>query len=254
MGRRDRSRRRWMAVTVALALHLAILALFLHSRPPVDKGVGEGRGAFDVSLAGFSRGAAPSKTPAQPTAPVAPAAPAPPAPADPIKPRSVLAIVSDILSIPLPEHSATPTPLAPAPSPVMARAIAQASGAPGAACDIAGAVETALRADPVTHGAVLLIPTKAGAAANAVMLWNGQWIAPGEVGGAAAFDTLRIAIRQIVAAAQPECRDAEIVGPRFMLIPDGGATLVVVFGTASWRWSELLVDPAGLTLDGPAAD
>jgi hypothetical protein len=75
-----------------------------------------------------------------------------------------------------------------------------------------------------------------------VMLWNGQWIAPGEVGEAAAFDTLRIAIRQIVAAAQPECRDAEIVGPRFMLIPDGEATMVVVFGDASWRWSDLLVD------------
>ena len=190
-----------------------------------------------------------AEAPSPRLAPIAPAPsatrkpPTPPAPPDPIKPRSVLAIVSDILSIPLPEHSVTPTPLVPTPSPVLVQAIAQASGAPGAACDVAGAVQTALRSDPETHGAILLMPRKQGVGANAVLIWNGAWIAPAATGDLPAFTTIRRAIRQIVAAAPSECRDQAMVGPRFMLIPEPESTMVVVFGNASWKWSDLLVDP-----------
>ncbi len=240
---RRRDRRRWIAVVLAIALHLSILALFLGSRPRPDIGAGVGVGAMDISLAGFSHGSVATKMPAMPVSAAPSPTTAPPAPTDPIKARSVLAIVSDILAIPLPEHSVTPTPLTSPPSPAMAQAMAQASGAAGAACEIGGAVQTALGSDPDTHAAILLIPIKARSAADAIVMWNGAWIAPAEVGGAAAFDTLRIAIRKVVAAAQPECRDRNIVGPRFMLIPDGDVTLVMVFGNAAWRWSDLLVDP-----------
>ena len=172
------------------------------------------------------------------------AKPSPPAPADPIKPRSVVQIVSDILAIPLSEHSVIPQPLVSSPSPTLVEVAAPASGSPGAACDVGGAVQVALRSDPAAHGAVMLIPRRDRSAANAVMMWNGQWIDPIEVGGVAPFSTIRTSIRQIVATARPDCRDQEIIGPRFMLIPDAdGAMVVVVLGTASWRWSDLLVDP-----------
>ena len=229
---------------LALILHLLILALFLFSHPRVDLGQGVGAGAMDLSLAGLGHAAAPSPrlATAAPAPPATPKPPAPPAPPDPIKPRSVLAIVSDILSIPLPEHSVTPTPLVPTPSPVLAQAMAQASGAPGAACDVAGAVQTALRSDPETHGAILLMPRSQGAGADAVVIWNGGWIDPAATGGLPALTTIRAAIRQVVAAAPAECRDQAIMGPRFMLIPEADTTIVVVFGDASWKWSDLLVD------------
>jgi hypothetical protein len=241
------SRRRLWGLGLALGLHLLILALFLFSHPRVDIGQGVGAGAMDLSLAGLGHAEAPSPRLAT-AAPARPATPKPPAPPDPIKPRSVLAIVSDILSIPLPEHSVTPTPLIATPSPTLVQAMAQASGAPGAACDVAGAVQTALRSDPETQGAILLMPRKQGVGANAVLIWNGAWIAPAATGGLPAFTTIRGAIRQIVAAAPSECRDQAMVGPRFMLIPEPESTLVVVFGNASWKWSDLLADP-----DGPQA-
>lgn len=205
---------------------------------------------MDVSLAGFSRGAAPSPSHATPATPAAPA-PAAQVSADPIEPRSVLAIVSDILAIPLPENSATPTALVSSPSPAMAQAVAQASGSSGVACDIDGAVQTALRTDPDAHGAVLLVAPRNRSAANAVMLWNGHWIAPAEAGRAGAYDGLRASIRGIVAGASPECRGRSILGPRFMLIPAFDTTMVVVFGNASWRWADLLGDRAGPPSESP---
>ena len=242
-----RDHRRWVAVSLAVTLHLAILALFLRSQPTVAVGRGRGEGAMDVALTGFSRGAA-LATPSTPARAVPPAAtkPSPPAPASAIKPRSVLAIVSDILAIPVPDQTITPTPvIAAPPSPVMMRAMAQAAGAPGASCDIGGAVQTALREDPVIHSAVLLVPMRARSAANAVVMWNGQWIAPLDAGRAAALDTLQTGIRQVIAAAQPDCRDRELTGPRFMLIPAGEATMVLVFGNASWKWSDLATAESG---------
>ena len=235
-------RRRLAAVGLAVALHLAILALFIVAHPPVNIGEGVGAGAMDVSIAGFSRGAAPTPTKSPPAATASPSTATPPAPPDPIKPRSVLQIVSDILSIPLPENSATPTPLTAPPTPVIAQAMAQASGAPGASCDIDGAVRLALTSDPATHAAVLLIPHNERVAANAVLLWNGAWTNPADIGGAPALTTIRAAIRQIVASAQPECRARDVTGPRFMLVPDSDGMMVIAIGNATWRWSDLLVD------------
>ena len=136
----------------------------------------------------------------------------------------------------------------------MAQAIVQVSGAPGAACDIGSAVQTVLRSDPATQGAIVLVPHQARVAANALMMWNGQWIAPAEVGGVAALDVLRMAVRQVVAAAQPDCRDRAIVGPRFMLIPDGDTTMVMVFGDTAWRWSDVLADSSPVQPAPPSAD
>ena len=247
VGKARSSDRRLPALAIALGLHLLFLIYIFANPPRVTIGQGVGDGAMDVSLAGLGHAEA---TPSHAARAVQAKAavttpPAPLRPTDPIKPRSVLAIVSDILAIPLPEHSVTPTPLVAAPTPVVAQAMAQAAGSSGAACDIAGAVQTVLVADPAAHGAILVIPTKVHSASNAVMMWNGQWVAPADVGGASAFQTLRTAIRQVVSAAGSDCRDREIVGPRFMLVPDGDATMVAVFGNASWRWSDLLVDPAG---------
>ncbi len=247
---RGGNRRRWVAAGLATALHLAILALFLGGRPAPTTGEGVGAGAMEVSLAGFSRGATPTPAHAAP-APAAPSAkPAPPAPDDPIEPRTVLQTVSDILAISLPEQSATPRPLVANVNPTIPQTAAAASGAPGAACDIEGAVQTTLRSDPGAHGAVLLIPRRQRSAANAVLLWNGRWIDPAEVGGATAFETIRTSIRQVVSTAQADCREREVVGPRFMLIPEGEGMVVAVVGNASWRWSDLLVDPVSTPAEG----
>ncbi len=249
--RSDRSgRHRWVAAGSAVAVHLAILALFLGSHPPATMGEGVGAGAMDIELAGFSKGSAPSPAHAAAKPRASPSKPAPPTASDPIKPRTVLQVVSDILAIPLPEHSVTPQPLVSSPTPTVIQAATPASGSPGAACDIGGAVQVALRSDPAAHQAVTLIPRPDRSAANAVMMWNGQWIDPAEVGGAASFSTVRTSIRQIVAAADPGCRDQELVGPRFMLIPDAeGAMIVVAVGNATWRWSDLLIDPPGAADD-----
>lgn len=250
--RRAGPRGRWPAVGLALALHFAILALFLISNPPRDIGEGVGAGAMDVSIAGLSHGAAPSPTKSPSSAKIAPPAPAPTPslPADAIKPRTVFQIVSDILTIPLAEHAATPTPLTAPPTPVIAQAMAQASGAPGAACDIGDAVRLALTSDPATHAAVLLIPRDQRVAANAVLLWNGAWTDPADVGGAPTFTVIRSSIRQIVASAQPACRAQDIVGPRFMLVPEPDGMVVIAVGNATWRWSDLLVDPDGKAARG----
>lgn len=237
------TRHRLAAVVFAVGLHLLILTLFLtgHRDTKVDAGVG--LGATNVSLAGLSRSVSQrSQAATPPKAAVPPVPPTPPQPVDQIKPRSVLAIVSEILAIPLPEQSVTPTPLVSTPSPAMVEAVAQVSGASGTACDITGAIQTALRLDPVVHNSLQLIPSKERTAANAVVVWNGQWLGSGGIGPDPAFDSLRGAIRQIVSAAPVECRDRQLVGPQFMLIPNGETTVTLVFGNASWRWSDLSVD------------
>jgi hypothetical protein len=235
---RDRNRLRWTAAGLALGLHLAILILFVSGHPALTAGDGVGAGAMDVSLAGLSKGSA---LPPAAAAPPTPPSPPTPAPADAIKPRSVIQIVSGILAIPLQEHSVTPQPLVA--TPTVAQTAAPVSGSPGAACDIGEAVQTMLRSDPETHAAIVLIPRQERSVANAVLLWNGQWVAPAGVGGATAFATIKTSIRQIVATASPGCREQEIVGPRFMLIPAGTEMIVAVVGNASWRWSDILVDP-----------
>ena len=239
------SRQRLVAVGFAVALHLAVLVLFLHSHPRGRAIDGLGLGTMNVSLASLSRARGSSS--AARVAPVraaAPAKPAPTAPADATKPRTVLQIVSDIVAIPRPGHPVTPTPQPPvnAPTPEVAPAETTPSGSPNAGCDIGGAVQTALRSDPAAHRAVQLITMRERSAANAMIVWNGQWVSPTDIGEVSPFGILRTVIRQVVVSVSPDCREQVIVGPRFMLIPDLEVTIVVVVGNASWRWSDLLVD------------
>ncbi len=233
--------RRWVAVSLALIAHLAILMLFLSSHPRTRAGAGVGTGAMDVALAGFSRGAtpAPTHTTAPPPIPTSP--PSLPVPLEsPIKPRSVVAIVSDILSIPLAEKSVLPSPLTPPATTTATQSESAASGSQGAACDLAGTIQSTLVSDPMTHQALVSIPRQNRSAADAVMLWNGRWTDAAVLGGAPVLTAVQSAIRGIVSSARADCRDQINTGPRFIFVPEPDGEMIIAIGSGSWRWSDMM--------------
>ncbi len=112
------------------------------------------------------------------------------------------------------------------------------SGAAG--CNITDNIRAALVASPLTRGALAEIPADARTVANAVMLWDGRWVAlPPQAGGTGLAQLRKIVVSGIL-AVPADCRATAIGGPRLIFVPDGASTVVLAFGSGTWAWSELL--------------
>jgi hypothetical protein len=60
-----------------------------------------------------------------------------------------------------------------------------------------------------------------------------------------AITLLRRAIVEGVRAAPAECLGQDVAGPRFIPVKDAEGTIILVLGSATWRWEQLLAeDPA----------
>jgi len=138
-------------------------------------------------------------------------------------------------------------PIAPTPVPVVINMtdnsdllsesqIAGASGVGegvGGGCDLARAVQQALRRDPLVHTAV----QSANRLGKAVMMWNGDWVRSGGQDGKG-LSAVREAIMWQVAFAPQACRNERMHRPVLLSLADGSTRFAV--GSGDWRWTDLL--------------
>ena len=217
MRRRERIERGSVLIAI-IAIHLLLL-LWLVTRPPsVPADRDRGRGLTLISLStGANAATPPTKT-------------KPPPP-----------IVIPVRAIIMP--SLLPTPPA-ALNPLPAGTGAPQAGDAGG-CALAVRTAESIAGDPRAMAELAALPPAYRTSADAVMLWNGQWLAtaPGSVAPPATA-SLRRVVEQVIADASPDCRAAPMGGPQFLAIPEQGRTTTLVIGSGTWRWSDLLTPSA----------
>ena len=106
-------------------------------------------------------------------------------------------------------------------------------GGGGGSCDLAQAVQRALRRDPQVRSAV----DEANRSGKAIMLWNGDWVRSGGQEGKG-LSAAREAVMWEVGFAPQACRNQRMHGLLLMSLADGGTRFAI--GTGDWRWSDLL--------------
>jgi hypothetical protein len=116
-------------------------------------------------------------------------------------------------------------------------------GGGGGSCDMARAVQRALRRDSLVHTAV----ADANRQGKATMLWNGDWVRSGIQEGKG-LSAVRQAIMWEVAFAPEACRTQRMHGLVLLSLADGGTRFAI--GSGDWRWSDLLGVSGGV--DGSA--
>jgi hypothetical protein len=114
-----------------------------------------------------------------------------------------------------------------------ASAVGEGGGGGGGTCDMARAVQQALRRDPMVRTAV----EDAHRAGKAIMVWNGDWVRNGDQDGKG-LSAVREAISWEVAFAPAACRNTRMHGLVLLSLADGGTRFAV--GSGDWRWSDLL--------------
>lgn len=171
------------------------------------------------------------------------------------------------------------------PSAIKVTAAPAASGSgTGAGCGMAGVIGQAIAADPAAMAALDALPPGIRTEADAVMLWNGGWI---DVGGAppspqsvaSSFASqfpplatpgpsrsatmlpsfllsdplapLKQTVVTALAAAPAECRALSVNGPQLIPIAEPSRTTMLVIGSGSWKWTDL-IDPAAMPSNSPA--
>jgi hypothetical protein len=158
------------------------------------------------------------------------------------------------LPAPEPELVETPQPLVVPPAkiktvgPIPAAPVFNAAAAVragfGTTCDVAYTLERGFGDDPLLSAQLARIGPESRSVANAIMVWDGRWV---ELGGGApddALETLRRAIVEAVRAAPPECLTEELSGPRFIAVTRSDTTTVLVLGSGTWRWEQVLLEPS----------
>ena len=106
-------------------------------------------------------------------------------------------------------------------------------GGGGGGCDLARAVQQALRHDPLVRSAV----EGANRLGKAVMMWNGDWVRSGGQEGKG-LSAVREAITWEVAFAPQACRNQLLHKPVLLSLADGSTRFAI--GSGDWRWSDLL--------------
>ncbi|HUO23585.1 MAG TPA: hypothetical protein VMU59_13805 [Caulobacteraceae bacterium] len=109
----------------------------------------------------------------------------------------------------------------------------EGGGGGGGSCDLAQAVQRALRRDPLVQSAVF----QAHRSGKAIMVWNGDWVKNGDQDGKG-LSAVREAITWEVAFAPESCRKEEMHGLILLSLADGSTRFAV--GGGDWRWSDLL--------------
>lgn len=111
--------------------------------------------------------------------------------------------------------------------------VGEGGGGGGGSCDLARAVQQALRRDPLVHSAV----QGANRLGKAVMMWNGDWVRSGGQDGKG-LSAVREAIMWQVAFAPESCRNERMHRPILVSLADGNTRFAI--GSGDWRWSDLL--------------
>jgi len=115
---------------------------------------------------------------------------------------------------------------------------ANANGA-DAGCGLAESVRDALEQSVEARSALARIPRSSRSVANALMIWDGEWIAAERLGGLAALSSVRKAIAGVVDRASADCGSRAETGPVFLIVRHASETIVLALGSGAWRWSDL---------------
>lgn len=223
-------------------LHLAMLAALIALAP--DAVMKERERPLTVTLS-LPRG---SDAVAATRAAVAEAVPRPAMPmAPPLQPEAPPeeprpSIVDPVALMPI--FDAEPDPALTGDTVSAASADAIDVGPSGEACPIVASLRQALERDAAIGAALMRIPRASRSVANAVMLWDGRWVAPERAGGAATIGAIRDTIAAVLDRAAAKCGKQAILGPVFVPVTNESETLVLAFGSGEWRWEDLLREPA----------
>ena len=114
-----------------------------------------------------------------------------------------------------------------------AAGVGEGGGGGGGSCDLARAVQQALRRDSSVRMAVM----DANRLGKAVMMWNGDWVRSGGQDGKG-LSVVREAIMWAVAFAPESCRNEPMHGLVLLSLADGSTRFAI--GAGDWRWSDLL--------------
>lgn len=99
-------------------------------------------------------------------------------------------------------------------------------------CDMAHAVQQALRRDPMVRAAL----QKANRLGKSIMLWDGDWVRAGTQDGKG-LSGIREAVMWEVAFAPEACRTKAMQGVVLLSLDDSTRFAI---GANTWRWSDLL--------------
>ncbi len=120
----------------------------------------------------------------------------------------------------------------------------------GETCQLSQWIQWTLQNDPSVFSALSAIPREGRSLANAIMLWDGDWVAS-DVMTAEVTDPIRAAIVIGVESAPVDCIDQPIQGPIFLPIQDDFGTTLVAVGSGTWQWADLLTSTGQQWLPGP---
>ncbi len=233
---------------LVVAAHLALVIPF--RRPPAPSpaelaadppGV---RAAF-VTLVAPSLAITTPISPPDVTPPVsAPPPPADPAPVEPTVPGLILH--PETLSLPAPRTDLEPLPVGP-PPPVMAAASLGTPG-PSDPCRLAETLAAGLANDFRARAVLGLIPREARSVANAIMIWDGQWVPVRALGGEPTLTPLRTGIVASLMTLSPDCQARQNAGP--ILVPLGepgevGSMTILALGSGDWRAADIIEQNSG---------
>ena len=214
-------RTRFLAGAFTVAVHIAALALLLLPRGSAPKSHVEPESEpIQVSLIDTPK-------------------PPPPGPPDVtlVQPKAAAAPpLPQVTTRPTVRATATPKPdnsdLLSASQLAGAAAVGEGGGG-GGGCDLARAVQQALRRDPQVRSAV----EEANRSGKAIMLWDGDWVRSGGQDGKG-LSAAREAVVWEVGFAPEACRHQQMHGLLLLSLADGGTRFAI--GAGDWRWSDLL--------------
>ncbi len=199
------------ALGATLAVHAGLLALLLVPLHDPARPAGNALVMFDVS--------GPDRSPPKPQKLRQPR-PVPPTPPEPV---------------------VVPPPPLPTPNAVVVALLEQAdSSASGSACDLTGPVQTALQTSQDVMASLPKVPRDQRSVANAIMVWNAQWLTPDSKFQPTAFNAIRDVVAGTVAAASDACRLQPQGGPRLIVLPGPAENVVLALGSGTWRWQDVL--------------
>lgn len=150
-------------------------------------------------------------------------------------------------------RSVTPIPPKPVPAPVTlpapppppivgiaAGGVAGASVGVDGGCAMSIAIAQAIEATPAAIAALQALPPEVRSSADAVMIWNTGWLRSPTADGSDGLLPVRQVFEQVFAASAPQCTEAQVTGPQFIPVTVGDRTVMLVVGSGSWAWKNLL--------------
>lgn len=170
---------------------------------------------------------------------------------------STLAAIDISKDVPEPDAPAKPAVVPPVPdermvalvpSKLVVEAAPPAAGTgTGNGCSVASAIGAALLADKDAMIELAALPAGVRSEADAVMLWNGEWLDAASETQKQMMQTPIPALKRVVTdavlALPAECQEVQTAGPQLIPIPEPGRTTMVVIGSGLWRWSSLIEPP-----------